>query len=148
MSSQPLSISVQGQFSAAHFYRNGEWSDEKNRAIFGLCFSDYGHGHDYQIELTVVSEKANWQAAHGKAKDVVRRLCQAWDHQHLNFKVPEFGPQGLIPTMENLATVLLKKIKTEAPDLNLIGVKLAERPDLWIELKVQDTQQPKHQNTP
>ncbi|MGH9794706.1 MAG: 6-carboxytetrahydropterin synthase, partial [Candidatus Acidiferrales bacterium] len=41
------------EFSASHFYRNAEWSEEENRRVFGKCANPHGHGHNYVLEVTV-----------------------------------------------------------------------------------------------
>ena len=40
-------------FSAAHRLHNEDFSEEKNKQVFGKCNNPMGHGHDYYLELTV-----------------------------------------------------------------------------------------------
>ena len=40
-------------FCASHRLHNPAWSDEKNAAVFGKCNNRNGHGHNYDIEVTV-----------------------------------------------------------------------------------------------
>ena len=40
-------------FSAAHRLHSPELSDEQNRALFGKCNNPNGHGHNYELEVTV-----------------------------------------------------------------------------------------------
>ena len=40
-------------FAAAHRLWADELDDAANRALFGPCARDHGHGHNYVIELTL-----------------------------------------------------------------------------------------------
>ena len=44
------------QFNAAHRLHNPEWSDEKNRLVFGLCNNPNFHGHNYELVVKVSGE--------------------------------------------------------------------------------------------
>ncbi len=41
------------QFSASHRYFRPEWSEERNREVFGPCTNAPGHGHNYECTVTV-----------------------------------------------------------------------------------------------
>src|SRR6185503_7401925 len=41
------------EFSAAHRLHVPALSDEENRRTFGKCNNPRGHGHNYQVEVTV-----------------------------------------------------------------------------------------------
>ena len=40
-------------FSAAHRLHNPEFSEERNREVFGACANPHGHGHNYVLEVMV-----------------------------------------------------------------------------------------------
>ena len=44
-------ITRRATFAAAHILCRDDWSDEKNRDVFGACATD--HGHNYVVEVTV-----------------------------------------------------------------------------------------------
>ena len=46
-------ITRKEHFSASHRLHNPDWSDEKNREVYGKCNNPNGHGHNYEIEVTV-----------------------------------------------------------------------------------------------
>lgn len=122
-------LTLKRNFSCAHFYRQPVWDEKKNRETFGKCFTEYGHGHDYQLEVTFSSGD---EASLSKILDpIIERL----DHQHLNFVIPEFKIGGnaiaRVPTTENLALYLREQIKVSA---KVEQLKLFERPDLWVEI--------------
>jgi 6-pyruvoyltetrahydropterin/6-carboxytetrahydropterin synthase len=98
-------LSRRATFSAAHYYWNPGWTEEKNRQVFGRCANRNGHGHNYTLEVTVGGEP---DAVTGFVVDLKwlrevmeREVLEAWDHRHLNLEAPEFAQT--IPTTENLA---------------------------------------------
>ena len=82
-------------FSASHYYWNPEWTEEKNRAVFGRCANRNGHGHNYTLEVTVAGEPdplTGFVVDLKWLKDVIEdRVLSAWDHRHFNLEVPEFA---------------------------------------------------------
>lgn len=43
-------------FSAAHKLSRKDWSEEKNREVFGKCSNENWHGHNYILWVTVKGE--------------------------------------------------------------------------------------------
>lgn len=41
-------------FNSAHRLYNPMWPEENNKNIFGKCNNPNYHGHDYEIEVTVI----------------------------------------------------------------------------------------------
>jgi 6-pyruvoyltetrahydropterin/6-carboxytetrahydropterin synthase len=126
------------RFSAAHRYHRAEWSDSHNRSVFGACNNPYGHGHNYVLEVMVAGEPdpqtgfcvdlaALDRALH---EQVVSRL----DHQHLNHAVAEFAEGGLIPTTENIASLIWTWVSPHIPEpARLVRLRLREDGDLWVD---------------
>ena len=44
------------RFSAAHQLYNPNWSEEKNREVFGKCSNKNFHGHNYTLIVTIKGE--------------------------------------------------------------------------------------------
>eukprot|EP01036_Dinobryon_divergens_P045668 gene45668-61049_t len=44
-----VSVYRKGHFNAAHRLHVPEWSDEKNKEVFGLCNNPNYHGHNYNL---------------------------------------------------------------------------------------------------
>lgn len=96
------------EFSASHRLHVHSMSDEQNRAYFGKCNNPTGHGHNYQVEVTVARDLAGddgtvlplprFEAVVKEA--VIDRL----DHRHLNSDVAEFA--AVNPSVENIARVI------------------------------------------
>jgi len=117
------------EFSCAHFYRQKNWSEQKNRDVFGLCFTEYGHGHDYVLE----AEFAEGAIAPEMAQEALRALRQKLDHQHLNFVIPEFREQ--IPTTENILLYCTDRLQQELGKSTPMRLSLWEHPRLGARLQ-------------
>jgi 6-pyruvoyltetrahydropterin/6-carboxytetrahydropterin synthase len=129
-----LVLSATSQFSAAHFYHRPEWSVEKNQAVFGACFSVYGHGHDYKVQAWVETSLEQQESSMERVKAALDQVCSAWDHKHLNFDIEDFRER--IPTSEEISRVLWAKLRLVEPGLDWQRLRVYERPDLWAELVV------------
>ena len=125
------------RFSAAHRYHRPEWSEERNRQVFGPCANPHGHGHDYLLEVTVqgqVDPVTGFSVDLGMLDAVLREeVVEPLDHQHLNHAVPEFAPGGLIPTTENILLLLWKRIQPRLGAACLVRLRLHENPDFFVE---------------
>lgn len=85
------------RFSCAHLYHQPSWDEAQNQRTFGKCFSDHGHGHDYELWIETPLAGASFE----KLREAGAELREHLDHKHLNFTIPEFKTQ--VPTTENLA---------------------------------------------
>lgn len=121
-------------FSAAHFYHQINWSDKKNHQNFGKCYTKFGHGHNYRLELAFIDSTAELSfeksKLYKKNLQILEKVIHKLDHQHLNFQIDEFKTK--IPTTENI----LIYIRQQLISLGLVGLKwlkLYEMDDLWVE---------------
>ena len=48
-----IELSRKVHFSSGHRYAHPNWTDEKNKEVFGPCFSEHGHGHNYILEAHI-----------------------------------------------------------------------------------------------
>lgn len=135
-----IELTRRATFSAAHYYWIDAWSEEENRAAFGLCANRNGHGHNYTLEVTVKGEP---DAVTGFVvdlkwlKDVIEReVLDAWDHRHLNLEVPEFAQA--LPTTENLAIAAWNRLAAAvaaAGGAQLSRVRVYETPEIFAEYR-------------
>jgi 6-pyruvoyltetrahydropterin/6-carboxytetrahydropterin synthase len=123
------SLSLKSSFSAAHFYNQPRWSEEKNSGEFGLCYSEYGHGHDYVLEVSFGGESEELLQKTSALQQKIEGLTSQLDHQHLNFRIPEF--KETVPTTENIALYFWNKLKSP----EVLALKLYETSDLWVEVR-------------
>ncbi len=65
-------------------------------------------------------------------KDVMEReVVSVYDHRHLNKEVPEFA--RAIPTTENIAIAVWKRLEGKIPGARLHRVRVYEMPDLFAD---------------
>lgn len=125
------------RFSAAHRYHRPEWSEERNRSVFGPCANPHGHGHNYLLEVTVGGEPdpETGFCVDLPALDRVLReeVVDRLDHQHLNHAVPDFAPGGRIPTTENILLHLWARIEPRLPAGSLVRLRLHENEDFYVD---------------
>jgi len=121
-------LSRKARFCAAHRLFRPELSDRENLDLFGKCATPGGHGHNYEIEVTVTGEL---DPATGMVVDLKniksvlnREIIEAWDHRDLNTMVPELD--GVIPTAENLAIAIWNKLDGKIAGARLFRVRLHE----------------------
>ncbi|MGA0247481.1 MAG: 6-carboxytetrahydropterin synthase, partial [Schleiferiaceae bacterium] len=87
-------------FSASHRLYNAAWSEDQNEAVFGKCSNRYGHGHNFQLIVTV---KGNVNPDTGFVMNLVdlkeimqREVIEHVDHRNLNEDVPFL--KGIMPS--------------------------------------------------
>jgi 6-pyruvoyltetrahydropterin/6-carboxytetrahydropterin synthase len=126
------SLIVCEEFAAAHLYRQKNWDPAKNAQVFGKCYSEYGHGHNYRLEVGFTLSSQALQTSTTDLNQAVSQVCALLDHKHLNFVVPEF--LNTVPTTENIALYLLKKLQEACPKDPISYIKLFETDTLWVEI--------------
>ncbi len=126
-------LSQQFEFSAAHRLHNPALTDEQNRKTFGKCNNPLGHGHNYQVQVTLRGEPN----ANGVLIDlpeferiVAESAIEKLDHKFLNLEVAEF--RDTIPSVENIARTIFHMLKSRF-DGKLAGVTVWETPKTWCE---------------
>ncbi|MGH9816690.1 MAG: 6-pyruvoyl trahydropterin synthase family protein [Candidatus Acidiferrales bacterium] len=123
------------EFSASHFYRNPEWSEEENRRVFGKCANPHGHGHNYVLEVTVEGEpdpRTGMVLDLKELKDILQQeVLERMDHRFLNHEVPELAEK--IPTTENIAATIWSLLEPRIKQGRLQRVRLYETPDLFVD---------------
>jgi len=119
------------EFSASHRLHNTSLSDEENRRIFGVCNNLHGHGHNYEVAVSVRGEvppdTGMVMDLNILARIVREHLVDQVDHRHLNHDVPFF--EGIIPTAENIAIVFWRRIEAlvnEYPGCRLSKIQVRE----------------------
>jgi 6-pyruvoyltetrahydropterin/6-carboxytetrahydropterin synthase len=135
---QQVTISRKFEFSASHRYWRDEWSEEKNILEFGKCVSPYGHGHNYELHVTVsgeINSQTGMIVNLTTLKKQVKKIVDQFDHKFLNIDTPYFKDK--IPTTENIALVIFDLIGKElsAENYNLEKIRLYERSDLYVDVK-------------
>lgn len=124
------------EFAAAHRYYKPEWNEAKNRAVFGTCYNEPGHGHNYMLEVTVSGEVDRHTGMVVNLFDLKRVLLdvlEEFDHKHLNLDMSYFKDR--IPTTENIARLLWTKLEAQPDISTLHTVRLCEDEDLFADIQ-------------
>ncbi len=120
-------------FSSAHRYFQPQFSEEKNRQVFGRCYTEHGHGHNYILEITLSGEIDSSTGMVINLVDVdhiLKTVTGPLDHHHLNFDVPAF--KNLVPTTENIAKFCFEECQKLVPKpIKLVRARLYETETLW-----------------
>jgi 6-pyruvoyltetrahydropterin/6-carboxytetrahydropterin synthase len=128
-------LTRRAEFSASHYYHNPQFTPEENQRVFGKCNNPHGHGHNYILEVTVKGEvdpRSGFVVDIKELRDVLNReVLDAMDHRFLNKEVPEFREQ--IPTTENLAVAIWKRLAPKLTVAQLHRVRVYETPDLFVD---------------
>ncbi|GIV01377.1 MAG: 6-pyruvoyltetrahydropterin synthase [Fimbriimonadales bacterium] len=116
-------------FSASHRLHSPHLSDEENQALFGPCNNPHGHGHNYELEVTIGGDadpKTGMLVDIDELDAVVQReVVERYDHRNLNVELPEFQNQN--PTSEMLLREIWKRLRDKVP-ARLVRVVLRETP--------------------
>jgi 6-pyruvoyltetrahydropterin/6-carboxytetrahydropterin synthase len=119
-------ITRRATFAAGHVLCRPEWSEERNREVFGACASD--HGHNYIVEVTVGGpvDPDTGMVVNLKHVDAVlrRELIDAVDHRHLNRDVDFL--RGIVPTAENIALAAFERLEPHFKPARLLKLRLVE----------------------
>jgi 6-pyruvoyltetrahydropterin/6-carboxytetrahydropterin synthase len=131
-----MRLSQKFEFSATHRLHNPKATDAENRHIFGKCNNPHGHGHNYEVQVTLVGEPgANGLliAMPEFERIVAATVIDPFDHKNLNVEVPEF--RDLIPTVENIAMTAYQLLKPKFAERSakLAAVTVWETPKTWCE---------------
>ncbi len=117
-------------FSAAHRLHSDQLSEQENEQLYGMCNNPLGHGHNYELEVTVKGEP---DPATGMVVDltelkeiVQREIIDKVDHKHLNHDVDFM--HGIVPTAENIVIAFWRQLKDKLPNGELHELTLYETP--------------------
>ena len=111
-------------FAAAHRLFRADWSEERNREVFGDCANPNWHGHNYEVDVTVegpVDPETGYLMDLKRLRQVLdERVVRDVDHRNLNVEVPWMAETN--PTTENLAVAIWNRVAGALPE----GVRLAK----------------------
>ncbi len=126
-------------FNAAHKLHIPEWSDEKNRAVFGKCSNRNWHGHNYQLFVTVAGQPdpVTGFVMDAKLLSTIMKeeIVDQVDHQNFNLDI-DWIPKGTQPTTENLLILFWKQIEKRvnaAGAATLYSIRLHETENIYAE---------------
>jgi 6-pyruvoyltetrahydropterin/6-carboxytetrahydropterin synthase len=127
-----IRVSQKFEFSAAHRLHNPKLTDEQNRTLFGKCNNPHGHGHNYELQVTLLTAAQNLIDHPALERTVSQTVLDRFDHKNLNVEVAEFA--DLIPTVENIAMTIYRLLKPKfTGESKLASVTVWETPKTWCE---------------
>lgn len=122
-------------FNAAHRLYVEEWSEEKNREIFGKCANPNWHGHNFTLYVTIKGEpdpKTGMVLNLKNLSKLIReKVLDKVDHRNLNVDVDFM--KGEMPSIENLAVSIWKELETGLEKGYLHSVKIFETDRNYVE---------------
>ena len=127
-------LSQKFEFSASHRLHNPALADTANSQTYGKCNNPHGHGHNYELQVTVAGVPdssgviINVPDFERLVNDVIIRK---FDHKNLNVELPEF--KDIIPTVENIAMTIYGLLKPALGATKLASVTVWETPKTWCE---------------
>jgi len=123
-------------FSASHRYWLPELSSDDNAARFGPCALAPGHGHNYELIVSMggALDADGMVLNLSDVKHAIRsEVTGQLDFRFLNEAWPEFDltkPNGCLPTTEALVRVIWQRLAAHLP---LVALRLYESPGLWAD---------------
>lgn len=108
-----LELTRRYSFAASHRLHSSKLSEEENQRTYGKCSNPYGHGHNYNVEVTVTGavDPATGMLVRVTDLDafVDGEVLEAFGHKYLNAEVPEFAEY--VPTTENVCREIYRRLK-------------------------------------
>ena len=119
-------ITKKYRFCAAHKYGNEEWSDKKNRKVFGKDYNN--HGHNYVLEVSItgpVDPNSGWLVDLKHLNEIVKNYVVALlDHSQIERDIDWFKDKQ--PSSENILIWAWDEIIQRLKQCNLYRLRLVE----------------------
>ena len=123
--SNPI-ITKKYHFCASHKYGNPDWSEEKNRDVFGKDYNN--HGHNYILEVSVtgpIDSGSGWLVDLRKLGDIVKKfVVSILDHSQIEEDIDWF--KGKQPSSENILVWAWNEIAPRLEQGKLHRLRLVE----------------------
>ncbi|MGB7159708.1 MAG: 6-carboxytetrahydropterin synthase [Tepidisphaeraceae bacterium] len=129
-------LSQKFEFAASHRLHSPHLSNEENARTFGKCNNPHGHGHNYELQVTLRGvPHANGVLMDVPAMEhvVAKNVIDRFDHKNLNVECAEF--RDVVPSVENIAKVIygILEPRFEEQGATLASVTVWETPKTWCE---------------
>jgi 6-pyruvoyltetrahydropterin/6-carboxytetrahydropterin synthase len=124
-------------FSASHRLHSPALSDAENQETYGKCNNPHGHGHNYEVELTV---RGMVDPVSGRVIDLAqldalaeREILAPFRYRNLNEEFAAF--RQTVPTTENLGLEVDRRLRAawgeifpaEGPQLEKVRIWETDR---------------------
>ena len=129
-----VTVSRKAHFNAAHRLFVENWSDKKNKNLFGKCSNPNFHGHNYDLIVDVTGEVDMITGVVidlKELKDIIKNeVEELLDHKNLNLDVLYF--KKVIPTAENICIFIWNILRDKISKDNELSVTLYETPRNFV----------------
>ena len=133
-----VSLSRVVGFRALHRMYRADWSEARNREVFGALADPPGHPHDYRCVVTVAGPL---DPGRGMIMDLAaldrildEEVVRRFDGRNLNQDVPEVADGRRLATCETIAAHVFGRIAARLPDgVRLERVRILEDPTLYAD---------------
>jgi 6-pyruvoyltetrahydropterin/6-carboxytetrahydropterin synthase len=130
-----MKVCRRATFNSAHRLYRKDWSDDKNREVFGKCSNENFHGHNYILEVWIdgkVDDETGYLIDLKLVKDLIKEeISDRFDHKNLNLDCEEF--HDLNPTAENIAIVCWNLLRKRLDTSYGLSLKLWETENNIVE---------------
>ncbi len=130
-----ITISRKAHFNAAHKLYRPDWTDEKNKLIFGKCSNQNFHGHNYELIVSLtgqVDPETGYVFDMGELKKIIKSEIEDYlDHKNLNLDIKEF--LSINPSAENIAILIYNRLIKYFEKSYKLKITLYETPRNFVE---------------
>lgn len=127
------------EFCASHRLHVPNASEKENIEWFGKCNNPSGHGHNYELEVTLsgpVDSRTGMMVDLTNIDNIVNlEVVERYDHKYLNVDIPEFREAN--PTSEVIVKTIWQRLKSKLP-VKLERILLRETPRNFFEYSGED----------
>ena len=129
------SLTRRYRFSAAHVLAREEWSAARNGEVFGKCANPAGHGHNYELLVTVAGEtdrETGMLVPAGELDRAIREKVVARLEGRLLLQGGH-GFEDRVPTAENIARFAWEALAGDLEPAELERIRLVETSNNAVE---------------
>ncbi|MEI6264083.1 MAG: 6-carboxytetrahydropterin synthase [Sphingobacteriia bacterium] len=135
MNNKRVTVFRKEHFNAAHRLHNPSWTNERNKAVFGLCNNENYHGHNYELIVQVtgaINPETGYVIDMKILSDLIKEeVLNKFDHKNLNLDTIEFN--NLIPSAENIAVVCYDLLRKKLDGQLDLKIRLYETERNFVE---------------
>jgi 6-pyruvoyltetrahydropterin/6-carboxytetrahydropterin synthase len=131
----PASLTRTVSFHAMHRFYRPEWTEARNREVFGALADPPGHGHDYHCAVTVgghLDESGMIVDLTLLDRILSEEIVRPFAGKHLNLDLAAFAYGRTLPTCEAIAAYVFQRVVSRLPaGVVLERVRIQEDPTLY-----------------
>tara|TARA_B110000444_G_C18816494_1_gene585426 strand:- start:1119 stop:1532 length:414 start_codon:yes stop_codon:yes gene_type:complete len=130
-------ITRRERFSSTHRLYRADWDDKKNMETFGPCSNQNGHGHNFELFVTIKGKvnPDNGFVMNLKALSPIikEKIIDKLDHKNINLDVDFM--KNKIPSTENLVLEIWNQLQkpVAAHGASLHCIKVYETENNFVE---------------